>query len=134
MSRIDFRITSILFAALMLITGVSYSASRPAKGWELYSRQVEGEWHFSLIEGTNRLKSCEEITASASMRDIDSLKKMLANVEKGDSTFWIGEQWLAQVQGASGCGLQIPPQDIVKEVVSLYWNLGLKLSIPERNL
>ena len=32
------------------------------KGYELYSWQVGDDWHFTLITGTNRLKTLEEIT------------------------------------------------------------------------
>ena len=34
---------------------------RSLKGWELHSWEQGGEWQFTLIEGTNRHKSLEEI-------------------------------------------------------------------------
>ena len=33
------------------------------KGWELYSWQSSDGWYFALVEGTNRLKTFEEISA-----------------------------------------------------------------------
>ena len=48
-------------------SGVESPATRPArsmKGFELYSWQAEGEWHFALVVGTNRSKTHEEIASS----------------------------------------------------------------------
>ena len=39
------------------------------KGYELYSWPVEDEWHFTLITGTNRLKTVEEITSGEDVID-----------------------------------------------------------------
>jgi hypothetical protein len=36
---------------------------RSFKGYELYSWEEEGQWHFTLITGTNRIKTIEEITS-----------------------------------------------------------------------
>ncbi|UCH87896.1 MAG: hypothetical protein JSV49_06400, partial [Thermoplasmata archaeon] len=79
------------------------------KGYELYSWQVENDWYFTLITGTNRLKGYEEITSDEdiikdgwvkiTVRDIDSIKTILGQLPKSEEVFWIDDKWLEQVQG-----------------------------------
>ena len=37
-------------------------------GWELYSWKIEDQWKYSILIGTNRLKTYEEVTALVSER------------------------------------------------------------------
>jgi hypothetical protein len=60
------------------------------KGMELYSWKPEGkDWHFSLLVGTNRQKSDEEIRKSEqAIVGMDELKKRLAKLAEGEQVFW----------------------------------------------
>lgn len=51
------------------------------KGFELYSWQEDEKWHFSLLEGTNRMKTCEEIK-EVKVSWIEEWKKIIANIDK----------------------------------------------------
>jgi len=60
------------------------------KGVELYSWKPEGkDWHFSLLRGTNRLKTTEEIThPDNAIVGVAALKKRLTRLAEGESVFW----------------------------------------------
>ena len=61
------------------------------KGTELYSWRdtATGAWHFSLLSGTNRNKTTQEITAASQMiADVPRLKQRLALLAKGEQVFW----------------------------------------------
>lgn len=66
-------------------------ADEPAfKGMELYSwKPTDGDWHFSLLPGTNRQKSVSEVTKPEyTIVGVDHLKQKLAVLVKGESVFW----------------------------------------------
>ena len=54
------------------------------KGWELYIWEEKGETYFSLMFGTNRLKSREEIIEGA-VKGIDAIKPKLDELKPGES-------------------------------------------------
>lgn len=59
------------------------------KGYELYSWQVGGDWHFSLLPGTNRLKTESEITSRrARLKGIDALRRALRKLPAGAEVLW----------------------------------------------
>lgn len=106
------------------------------KGYELYSWQVENEWYFTLITGTNRLKGYEEITSDEDMiedgwvkitvRDVDSIKTILDRLPESEEVFWIDDKWLEQVQGKTGDFL-LPDIEIVDDIKLYCRQLGIEL-------
>jgi len=69
----------------------SERARQPAfKGMELYSWRPEGgDWHFSLLVGTNREKAVSEITKPQNtITDIPKLKARLSTLARGESVLW----------------------------------------------
>ena len=61
-----------------LIDGVTAAVRPMMKGMELYSWREGGAWRFSLLGGTNRLKSDDEVMApSVTIQSIDELKTRL---------------------------------------------------------
>ena len=61
------------------------------KGWELYVWQQDGDAYFSLLLGTNRLKSDAEITAAA-VKGIDAIKPKLDELKAGEMVFPCGRR------------------------------------------
>jgi peptidoglycan/xylan/chitin deacetylase (PgdA/CDA1 family) len=61
------------------------------KGWELYIWPQEGETYFSLMAGTNRLKTDEEI-AQAAVKGIDATKPKLNRLKAGQHVFVRGRR------------------------------------------
>ncbi len=71
--------------------GTSGQAEKSAfKGMELYSWKTPGEdWRFSLLAGTNRLKTDQEIKdPEQTIVGMKELKKRLAKLAKGENVFW----------------------------------------------
>jgi hypothetical protein len=78
------------------------------KGYELYSwYEEDGAWYFTLITGSNRLKTLEEIRArtnvvgpdgwaSILVRGTGPLKTLLRRLPSGEQVTWIGAEWLQQ--------------------------------------
>jgi hypothetical protein len=61
------------------------------KGVELYSwRDKGGDWEFVLLNGTNRLKTEEEVkSAKTKVKGADELKKALDRLAVGEQVFWM---------------------------------------------
>ena len=81
----------LLVAAIGCATAPPERAAKPAfKGMELYSWKPEGkDWSFSLLVGTNRLKSEEEIKKpEQTIVGVEGLKKRLAGLAEGEQVFW----------------------------------------------
>ena len=89
---------STLFAALAFSTAACVSSQsatereeRPRiKAVELYSWENEsGEWTFALLDGTNRIKSSEEVRSAPDRYvGVEALEEALAGLAEGESVFW----------------------------------------------
>ncbi len=107
------------------------------KGYELYSWQAGGEWHFTLITGTNRLKSLEEIASGADtvsedgwvrihVQGVEALKALLHRVPQSEEIFWIGQKMLPGAES-----LTLPPQETIQEVKDYCEQQGVALWVSE---
>jgi len=99
------------------------------KGYELYSWQEQEAWHFTLITGTNRNKTVEEIKASENIESTDSwvkitvtgtdeLKTLLARLPADENVFWV-DGLIAPAE------FDKPPAEVVDEIQSYAEQLGL---------
>jgi hypothetical protein len=119
--------------------GTSAILLRAFKGWELYSWPVGNNWRFTLIEGTNRLKTYEEITADGgagagglpkfTVTGVEALEAALARLPRGERVFWANEAWWEQVQGARG-GFAPPDPATVERIVRYCEQRGIVLQLP----
>ena len=111
------------------------------KGYELYSWPAEekNEWQFTLITGTNRLKTYKEIVSAedivseggwvkVSVTGTEDLKTLLGQLPTGESVTWNSRAWLEQV-GVPAGSIRLPDKDIVSEIESYCRRLGLALTI-----
>jgi stage III sporulation protein SpoIIIAA len=101
----------LLFILLGGCIGFDDSEKHPVsmKGYELYSWQIENEWYFSLIEGTNRLKTYEEVTSEeVTIKGIIALNKEIARLPKGDTVFFN--------RNLEHPDLQLPPESIIQDI------------------
>jgi hypothetical protein len=91
------------------------------KGYELYSWEEDGHWHFTLITGTNRTKTIEEITSEEDyisetglvkihVVGADAIKDVLSRLPEGESVFWCDELHMGQTTRTD---LQLPPEQII---------------------
>ena len=89
------------------------------KGYELYSWKEGDQWKFSLLIGTNRDKTLEEIkSADVVLADVDALLATLEKIPAGQYVTWLSKETLA-----------FPPQDIRRQVEQVCKDKGLILNI-----
>ena len=87
------------------------------KGWELYSWQNLNDWNYSILIGTNRLKSYDEVMNNEIVvTSKDSLKLLLDRLPTDETIIWIGPTWLARCWGNNYKNLSLPPQAIIDEI------------------
>jgi len=106
---------------------------RSFKGYELYSWEEEGQWHFTLITGTNRIKTIEEITSKGDFISetgwvkiqvvgADTIKYVLSRLLEGESVFWCDELHIGQ---STETDLQLPPEQIADTIEEFAKQCGL---------
>jgi hypothetical protein len=108
------------------------------KGYELYSWQVGGGWYLTLITGTDRLKTYEEVTmgqarvtedwVELTLRGIDGLEATLAQLPPGTQVTWLGPRALRQ-RGVRPGKLALPPRSVLDEVRSACAQAGVDLEV-----
>lgn len=105
------------------------------KGYELYSWQEGEEWHFTLITGTNRNKTVEEVLSPVPLVVSDGwvhihavgaeeLKATLSRLPAGEHVFWFSEFY-----GEGGEAISLPPRDAVEAISSHATACGLDLVV-----
>ena|SRR5689334_24438020 len=121
-------IQTLLFAILLgsLLSGCG-SASQPTvtsypesmKGYELYSWKEGEQWKFSLLVGTNRAKTLEEIkSADVALAGTDALISILEKIPAGQYITWSSRETLS-----------FPPDDIRSQIEQTCKDKGLILNI-----
>jgi len=111
------------------------------KGYELYSWEEEGQWHFTLITGTNRIKTIEEITSKGDFISetgwvkiqvvgADAIKDVLSRLPEGESVFWCDELHIGQ---STETDLQLPPEQIADAIEEYAKQCGLDFVVTVRS-
>jgi len=91
------------------------------KGYELYSWETGGEWRFSLLVGTNRLKSAGEITAeTVSVHGVYAIITELEKLPRGEEVFW---------RQTEATGPSLPPEPIIDRITESCEASGIRLVI-----
>ena len=112
------------------------------KGYELYSWLEDGEWHFTLITGTNRNKTLEEIISKENyisetgwvkvqVTGVDAINDVLNRLPQDESVFWCEGMRLGQTPEANNY-MQLPPDEITVEIKEHAEQCGLDLVVPVR--
>jgi hypothetical protein len=109
------------------------------KGYELYSWYSSGQWHYTLITGTNRNKTQEEIVSAPDsisetgwinihVIDIDSLKTVLAKIPQNEFVTWLG--YMRDPQGLpDNITFDLPPIENVNDIRDFAKQCGFQLSV-----
>ena len=98
------------------------------KGYELYSWPEDSQWHFTLITGTNRNKTLEEIISNANIISedgwvhihvvgVDAIKTVLSRLPQNEEILWLARLRSEQTpQGGVNITLPTGPTiDTIKE-------------------
>jgi hypothetical protein len=113
------------------------------KGYELYSwYEEDAAWYFTLITGSNRLKTLEEIRArtnvvgpdgwaSILVRGTGPLKTLLRRLPSGEQVTWIGAEWLKQVGADEEMvgTMRLPDPATVAEIEAFCRELGVSMHV-----
>jgi len=119
----------VRIVVLLLLVGCKSQAAQniqttdagSMKGFELYSWSEGDAWRYSLLEGTNRIKSYSEVTAADIQLDnIEALIEAMGNLPLGDWVFWSDQRVP---------GTHLPPQAIVDTIRGYSQQIGLQLDI-----
>ena len=123
------KITRLFLFAILLGSVLSGcgTASQPAatplaesmKGYELYSWQDGKQWKFSILVGTNREKTLDEIRSSeVVLSSVDELQSRLEEIPAGQYITWSSKELFS-----------LPPDDILKQIQQTCEDEGLILFI-----
>jgi hypothetical protein len=107
------------------------------KGYELLTWQKNGQWVFTLMAGTNRQKSFDEILVAentytsteivkVTVIGEEEFKKLLAHLPKSEWITWGGMDLAGEVP-AGTVYFSYPPDKMVNELVAYCKTLGITL-------
>jgi len=133
---------TLIIISIVLVLGVLVSSigatsieelPHSFKGYELYSWSEYSQWHFTLITGTNRNKTIEEITSEGDSLSetgwvriqvvgADAIKDVLSRLPEGESVFWCDELHIGQ---STETDLQLPPEQIAGAIEKYAKQCGL---------
>jgi hypothetical protein len=131
----------LLLAGLAACQNTSHAPlPRSMKGYEIYSWQQDGKWHFTFITGTNRNKRIEEIVSTKDeltdegwvnlhVTGVDKLRAIISRVPAGEFVSWVGGRIDTQ-NGTSDIKLEIPPQSAIEEIKTRAEKSGLEFYTP----
>lgn len=109
------------------------------KGYEVYSWQEQDQWHFTLITGTDRTKTLEEIISGENMVSqdgwvriqavgVDEIKSVLSRLPKNEWVSWNGGRFVTPTEQAV-VKLILPPEAIVSEIKEYAEKCGLDFMV-----
>ena len=108
------------------------------KGWELYSWPAGNDWHCSIMVGTNRTKTYDEVTSTGTsavhlitVNGVDKLILVLAKFPQDEYITWIGKGWLESSWGANYGNLQLPPQNIIDCITQFCTQKKLNIQVTD---
>ena len=123
MKAVKYLIFTVLVVALLSACGAASQSSptpypESMKGYELYSWQDGDQWNFSILVGTNREKTLDEIkSADTVLRGIEALTAALERMPAGQYITWSSRETLS-----------LPPEDVIQQIEEICTNGGLILS------
>jgi hypothetical protein len=141
----------LTFVLVVLLLSSCSSARQPAtvpppvrslpsspKGYELYGWRMGGEWYFTLITGTNRVKTYEEVTGGenvvedawvkVTVKGTHDLEAVLEQVPTDTLVLWVGPRQL-RLSGAKPGGLAMPPRRMARDIASYCEEAGIQLEM-----
>lgn len=120
--------------ALLLVVLVAYGQKRPApmKGYQLFTWHEKGRWHYSLLPGTNRDRTYEEITAPATVIiGTSAFESELKRLPRGAEVFWQSDAPPKMKRPVPGVLMSFkhPSRKRIERVKTLCEKLGIALSL-----
>lgn len=108
------------------------SISPSMKGWELYSWPEDGGWNYSVLIGTNRVKTYQEVVENElTVMGKDSLKMLLNKFPANETIMWLGSEWLTNSWSGSHEDLSLPETAIINDIKAYCTQKQLELIVLE---
>ena len=109
------------------------------KGYELYSWPEDGQWHFTLITGTNRNKSLQELVSNDDVVSqdgwvhihvvgVDAIAAVLCRLPQNEYVFWLAGLRSEQAS-QDGASIALPPRPTADAVKKHAERCGLDFQI-----
>lgn len=122
MKTAKYLVFAILVGSLLSSCGATRTTPTPfpesMKGYELYSWQEGDQWYFSLLVGTNREKTLDEIKAADTvLHGVGALTSALEQMPEGQYITWSTRETLS-----------FPPEDVIEQIENLCTEQGLILN------
>jgi hypothetical protein len=117
---------------LIAATAQAQSSQSGMKGYELYSWKVKGRWHYSILDGTNRSKTYEDIMLNKNIRIGDTaLKSELKKLPKGQEIFWMSDAPpnIEKPKSGQWIDLKMPSRKRIKSIKAYCDKLGVRLKL-----
>jgi hypothetical protein len=107
------------------------------KGYELVSWKNDGDWNFTLVTGTNRQKTFEELISGENyftkdgyvkltVEGVEKISKILELIPAGETVNWGGINLNGQVPSGT-IYFSYPPQNIIDTLLSIAKDKGFEL-------
>lgn len=107
------------------------------KGYELYSWSADNQWYFTLITGTNRNKTPQEIVSeddfisetgwvNIHVVGVDAIKIVLSKVPEGEFVCWCDGLRLTEPDS----NIKLPTEEIINNIKAYAEELGLDFMVP----
>jgi len=108
------------------------------KGYELYSWPEDSQWHFTLITGTDRNKTVEEITSNddfiseagwvhMQMVGVDAIETVLSKLPQNEEVFWLAG--MRDQTEQTDINIQLPPGQIIDTIKEYAGQCGIYLMV-----
>jgi hypothetical protein len=112
---------------------------RSMKGYELYSWSQDGQWHFTLITGTDRNKTPEEIVSgedfiseagwvNVHVVGLDAIKAVLSKLPPKESVIWLSNLRSDQSPQAA-VNFALPPTPVIDTIKDHAHQCGLDFTV-----
>jgi hypothetical protein len=109
------------------------------KGYELYSWSEDSQWHFTLITGTNRNKTLEEIISNEDVISeagwvqihvvgVDAIKAVLSRFPQGEEILWLAGPRSDQTP-PDNINFTLPPEPTIDSIKEHAVRSGLDFQI-----
>jgi hypothetical protein len=114
------------------------SLPRSMKGYELYSWQVDNHWHFTLITGTNRNKTLDEIISgedfiseagwvNVHLLGVDAAKSVLSKLPHDEFVTWLAG--IREQTSQSAVSICLPTGPIIQDIKEYALGHGLDFTV-----
>jgi hypothetical protein len=120
------------FLITLLIASPASGWNSQSKGYELYSWKQDGAWYYSVLPGTNRAKSYDEVTSAAvAKKGSKGIEKALEALPKGAEVFWRTDlhPGIKKPAGENVPLIKLPSSKKIKKVKDYCDKFGLKLTM-----